>query len=371
MARGSFSDKFKQALLIAGGVALSVQAGRWFVRQRRSFEWRDKRVIITGGSRGLGLVLARQLVDEGARVAICARGEETLERAAEELRQRGGDIIASPCDVRQQEQVKHFVDEVTAQWGGVDVLVNVAGVIDVGPLDAMTVQDFYNAMQTNCWGVLYTVLAVLPSMREQGWGRIVNVASLGGKRAVPHMLPYAASKFALVGLSNGLRAELMHENILVTTACPALMRTGSPRNANFKGKHRQEYAWFSIGDSLPIVSMPAEQAAAQILEACQQGRGECYITNPLNVAVPLQNMFPQLTNDILALVDTMLPGMGGIGKSTAKGFESHSRWSPSVLTALGDRAAIENNEVATLPFPPNRQQGDSELITPNPERTES
>lgn len=331
------------AATIAGYATL--QVARHIVRTNRNFDWRFKRVIITGGSRGLGLVIARQLVDQGARLTICSRDESDLEVAAEELRQRGGEVLAVPCDVREREQVESLVDRVVNQFDGVDVLINVAGIMTVGPLDSMTMDDFTDSMNTNCWGALHMSRAVLPFMRVQGWGRIVNIASIGGKRSVPHMLPYAASKFALVGLSNGMRAELKQENIFVTTACPGLMRTGSPRNANFKSQHRQEYAWFSIGDSLPLLSMDAETAAKQILVACQQGRGEVLIHRPLNVGVALQQMFPEITREILSLAATVLPKMGGIGRDTAKGYESQSAWSPSFLTTLTQRAAAANNEL--------------------------
>lgn len=334
----------KLAAAAAAGYA-TLHVARHIVRQNRMFRWRHRRVIVSGGSRGLGLVLARQLADQGARVAICARSAGDLTVAADELRRRGVEVVAAPCDVRDEEQVRSFVELVVDRFGGVDVLINVAGIITVGPLDSMTMADFDDSMQTNCWGALRMSRQVLPEMRKQGWGRIVNIASIGGKRAVPHMLPYAASKFALVGLSNGMRAELKHENIFVTTACPGLMRTGSPRNAIFKSQHRAEYAWFSIGDSLPVMSMSAETAAEQILHACQQGRGEVLIHSPLNLTIALQSMFPELTQEILELAAGILPEMGGIGRRAARGYESESSWSPSVLTTLGQKAALENNQL--------------------------
>jgi short-subunit dehydrogenase len=159
------------------------------------------------------------------------------------------------------------------------------------------------------------------------------------------MLPYSTSKFALVGLSNGLRTELAKDGILVTTICPSLMRTGSPRNATFKGQHRKEYAWFSIGDSLPLVSMKAESAARQILRACQHGEREVLLRNPTNLGIALQAMLPGATQKALTLVDRLLPAMGGIGERAAKGYESESAWSPSVLTTLTERAAERNNEM--------------------------
>ncbi|MBA4019992.1 MAG: ketoacyl reductase [Pirellula sp.] len=330
------------------GVACAA-AGSWYVartllRRQRDFSYAGKTVLVTGGARGLGLVLARNLVAEGARVVICARTGEQLIDAAKELALRGGEVMAFACDVRDQDAVEQMVAEVTASWGPIDVLINVAGIIEVGPLDSMTVDDFRRSMDTHCFGPLHTTLAVLPGMRSRGWGRIVNIASLGGKRAVPHMTPYAASKFALVGLSSGLRAELAQENILVTTVCPGLLRTGSPRNAGFKGRHRDEYAWFSIGDSLPLLSMNADRAAKQILKACRHGDAEIVLSGMGSFAAALQSLAPNFTAELASLANRLLPPMGGIGRASARGHESHSRWSPSVLTTLGDEAAERNNE---------------------------
>jgi NAD(P)-dependent dehydrogenase (short-subunit alcohol dehydrogenase family) len=294
---------------------------------------------------GLGLVLSRQLVAAGARVALCARTEADVRTAAEELRQRGGRVLGMVCDVRDRGQVNSLVATTEAEFGPVDCLFNVAGIMQVGPLDEMTVDDFREAMEINCWGPLHTTLAVLPTMRRRRFGRIVNVASVGGKRAVPHMLPYDTSKFAVVGLSTGLRTELMQHGIYVTTACPTLMRTGRPRNAKFKGQHRQEYAWFSIGGSLPLVSMSAERAAGQIIRACQAGDGEVWIANWFSPPRWASELAPKLTNEILAVVNRFLPRPGGIGQRAAYGYESQSAISPSVLTALGEQAAIQNNQL--------------------------
>src|SRR5207237_838032 len=111
------------------------------------------------------------------------------------------------------------------------------------PFDNLTAEDFSRAMQTHFSGPLYTMLAVLPSMRLRRRGRIVNIGSIGGKIPVPHLVPYCASKFALVGLSESLRTELSQEGIYVTTVNPGLIRTGSPRNVDIKGQHEKEYAW--------------------------------------------------------------------------------------------------------------------------------
>lgn len=332
-------------LVLTAGACLAALASRALLRRSRRFEFAGTTVLIAGGSRGMGLVLARQLIDAGARVAILARTSADLQAARQELQARGGDVLAVQCDVGQPEEVQSAVQQVLERFGGVDVLFNFAGVIQVGPLESMTREDFRRAMDVHFWGALNTTLEVLPDMRRRGWGRIVNIASLGGKRAVPHMLPYTASKFALVGLSNGLRTELTKDGILVTTVIPSLVRTGSTRNALFKGQHRKEHAWFSIAGALPGMAMSAERAAAQIVRACRDGEREVLLRHPANLAVALQSFFPGLTQSLLGVIARVLPRMGGIGTRSAYGYESASRWSPSLLTRSGDAAARRNNEM--------------------------
>jgi len=326
---------------LAGGAVLLKSA----IAYLREYDLKDKTVLITGGSRGLGLVMAREFARHGARLALCARDVEELEHARLDLERFGAEVMVVRCDVRNKQEVNDMVAAVNARFGNVDVLVNNAGVIQVGPLEVMTQEDFEQAMQAHFWAPLNTIMAVLPSMRQRKAGRIVNITSIGGKVAVPHLVPYSASKFALVGLSKGLRAELMKDGISVTTICPGLMRTGSPRNAEFKGQHRFEYAWFSISDALPLLTVSAENAARQIVRACKRGQAELVISIPAKIAVLFESLFPEAMYQILGLVNQVLPAPGGIGTQTAKGKESTSAWSPSWLTTLNEEAAVRNNEV--------------------------
>jgi NAD(P)-dependent dehydrogenase (short-subunit alcohol dehydrogenase family) len=329
---------------LAAGVLVGLWALTRDARRRRRLDLRDRVALVTGGSRGLGLVLARELVREGAQVAICARDEAELARARHQFAALGADVFALTCDVTDRDQVEEMLAQIRERLGPVEVLINNAGTIQVGPAEEMTPADYDEALRAHFWGPLYTTLGVLPEMRRRREGRIVNIASVGGKIAVPHLLPYSASKFALVGFSEGLRGALAKERVYVTTVCPGLMRTGSPRNASFKGRHRAEYTWFSIADSLPILSMDATRAARRILDACRHGDAELVMPLATELAVRLNGLVPGLGIGLMALSERVLPGPGGIGRQRRRGKDSESRWAPSMLTALTERAAGENNE---------------------------
>ncbi len=335
--------KARTALQIAGGLGAWATI-RGLVRQRRKLALRGRVVIVTGGSRGLGLVMARQLVGHGARVAICARHPDELERARTDLVERGGEIYASVCDVTDRDDVTRFVTEVRDELGPVDVLINNAGIVQIGPMELMSAADYEDALRTHLWGPLFMTLAVLPEMRARRVGRIVNIASIGGKIALPHLVPYSASKFALVGMSAGMRAELVQEGVYVTTACPGLMRTGSPRHALVKGDHRAEYAWFAISDSLPFTSMSADRAARAIIDAGVHGDAELVLSIPARVMAKLYGLAPNFVDEAFGLIARILPASNG-SRETLQGKDAESTLAPSVLTALSDEAARRNNEL--------------------------
>ena len=313
-------------------------------KAKRQINFKDKVVLITGGSRGLGLVLAREFAREGAKIAVCSRNAEELTAAKREIEDYGAEVYEAVCDVRNQSEVVKLIDDVCMRFGRIDVLINNAGVIQVGPLELQTQKDFEDAMAVHFWGPFYTMQAVVPKMRRQGSGRIVNISSIGGKVAVPHLAPYCASKFALVGLSKAMRGELVKDNIFVTTVCPGLMRTGSHVNALFKGQNEKEYAWFSIGNALPFSSISAETAAKQIISAARDGKAEAIISIQAEILAKLDSLTPELTAEITTLVNRFLPSAGGIGTSLAKGKDSESWISPSFLTTLADNQVNKNNE---------------------------
>lgn len=324
------------------GLALAFREN---ARRRRAITFPGKVALITGGSRGLGLEIARQLADKGAKLALVARDLEELERARTELERYGAEVFIVPSDITNRRDSDEIVYSVQDRLGPVDILINNAGTIQVGPMEEMTLEDYEDAMRVHFWAPLQMIEAVLPSMRARKRGRIVNVSSIGGKVAVPHLVPYCASKFALVGLSEGMRTELMAHHIYVTTACPGLMRTGSHVHAKFKGQHKREYTWFAISNATPLLSSSAENAASEIIRACKFGDPEVTLPLTAQAAILANAVFPGLIGDVMALVNRVLPGPGGIGQESAEGIDSQTPLAPSVLTGLSDEASLRNNEM--------------------------
>ena len=291
----------RNALLLAG-LAL---AGRALLQKRREADLTDQVVLITGGSRGLGLALAAEFGRQGARLALCARDAGELQRARGKLAGEGIDAYTAVSDLTDPAQAARLIADVTAYYGRIDVLVNNAGIIEVGPVQNMARSDFEDAMAVDFWGVLDTILAVLPQMRACGSGRIVNITSIGGKVAFPHLLPYVAAKFAATGLSEGLRAELTRDGITVTTIAPGLLRTGSYDHALFKGDKPGEYAWFGLGDNLPGGSISAERAAREIVTATRRGEAERILSLPANLLARGHGLAPNAVSGLLTLINNL------------------------------------------------------------------
>ncbi len=343
----------RTALLAAGLAYLGYRA----LAQRPLAVMRGQVVLITGGSRGLGLVLSREFARLGCRLVICARDALELDRARLDLEGLGAEVFAVPCDISDKEQVARMVGAATERYGRIDVLVNNAGIIQVGPLTVMSPEDFESAMANNFMGAMYVTLAVLPQMRERRQGRIVNITSIGGRVPAPHLLPYDAAKFAFRGFSRGLRVELAREGIVVTTVVPGLMRTGSPVNALFKGQQAAEYTWFSIADSLPWVTIDADQAARCIVEAARRGDLELTLTGRAKILGLVNDLFPNVTSAALALANRFLPGPVEHSE-LRRGMELATRFSPSRLTQAMNDAAMKNNEFggSAHPSPQHAQQ---------------
>ena len=350
-------DRNRLLLGLAAGAGACL-VGKELMARRREISLGGRVVLITGGSRGLGLLLAKKFAGEGAKVAITARDESELAKAKEALSHYAGNILAIPGDVTDRIQAARIVEETVRRFGRVDILINNAGIIQVGPAQEMAHQDFQNAMDTNFYGVLNMILAVAPQMRARKNGRIVNITSIGGRVAVPHLLPYSCAKFAATALSEGLRAELRRDNITVTTILPGTIRTGSHHQAQFKGNQEAEYRNFSLSASLPLVSISADYAADQILTATKRGEAERVVGLPAQTLATLHGLFPGLAGDVFGLFNQyLLPGPDGEESFVEKGLSIQKRLrSPflKTLLTLGRAAAQQYNELPNAPLPLSR-----------------
>ncbi len=303
--------------------------------------------LVAGASRGLGLLIARELLDRGHRVAICARDAEEVRYAATLLSTRGT-VRPYVCDVADRDGVQHLVRQVEDDLGPIEVLISVAGVIQVGPAESMTLEHFDEAVGTMLWGPVQLAWAVLPSMRERGHGRIGTVTSIGGKVAPPHLLPYATAKFGAVGFSEGLAAELTGTGVTATTVVPGLMRTGSHERAMFTGDHGAGYAWFAPSASLPLLSMNAERAARRIVDGVLEGRPHVVLTPVAKIGIRVHGLVPATTVRAMGLANRLLPDAPHPAHTeTVPGYVADRRLGSRtvrVLTTLGSRAARRLNQ---------------------------
>ena len=415
----------RNAAIAAGSAAIGWAA----YRRATMLDLAGKCVVISGGSRGLGLEMAREFLDGGARVALLARDPEELERAraaligwaqrpqesgpvpatqdsagvtaigaaedsaeikgavaagqdstqtngagavgqnsaeadgaaaagqdsaeamgAESTPQRGvelSDVIIVPCDVRDPASAVRAADDVLAVFPQIDILANVAGIIDVAPYDHLTPEDYRDSLDTHFWGPMNMIRAVVGRMSPGS--RIINISSIGGLVSVPHLLPYSVGKFALTGYSEGLHPELARRGIHVTTVCPGLMRTGSHVRARFKGRHRQEFAWFAASSGSPLASISARKAARKIVQACRMARPFLILTPQARALQLMHALAPNSTAHAMRLATQLLPEPADEADAeadrTREGWESTSEAAPSILTRRADRAIERNNEL--------------------------
>jgi NAD(P)-dependent dehydrogenase (short-subunit alcohol dehydrogenase family) len=276
---------------------------------------RKQVVVITGASRGLGLALAERFGRAGAKLVLASRDLDELIRARSLLVERHAvqshdDVLVIPADLTDHNQAINLIDHAIDHFGRIDVLINNAGVIEVGPVQNQPLEAYRRAMDTNFFAALHTIHAALPHLlrrdRSAGDAAIVNIASIGGKFSMPHLLPYNASKFALVGFSEGLHAELRHKGIRVTTVCPGLMRTGGEAHAHYVGQIEKERRWFQLAARTPIVAASVKHAADRIFQAVAAGRAEITITPQAWLAARLAGLAPNATQYLASLANHLV-----------------------------------------------------------------
>jgi NAD(P)-dependent dehydrogenase (short-subunit alcohol dehydrogenase family) len=267
--------------------------------------------VITGGSRGLGLAIAHRFGQAGLKLVLAARHEEELESARQSLLQSGSvkdedNILLVACDLTDPEQARNLIAETIKAFGRLDLLINNAGIIEVGPFENQPLEAYDRAMQTKFFASLYTIHAAIPYLLDppdQSSRGIVNITSIGGKIPVPHLLPYVAAKFALTGFSEGLHSELRHKGIRVTTVCPGLMRTGGEEHAHFAGQTAKEERWFKLSAKTPGIAASVHHAANCIYKAAQRRRAEITITPQAWLAARIVGLAPETSQVLAALAN--------------------------------------------------------------------
>lgn len=333
-------------MMLAGGAAaaalLAVGVRRW---RESAYDLDGRNVLVTGGSRGLGFAIAREFLRRGSRVALCARNPAELERAAAKLAAYG-EVFTHACDLTRPEAAAAAVEAVRQRWGRLDVLVHDAGIMQVGPWETMEEADFRAAMDLHFWAALRLAQAALPEMIARRSGRIVNISSIGGVVAVPHMLPYTASKFALAGLSQGLASEVRRHGVRVTCVCPFLTRTGSQDKVEVRGRHRDEFAWFATSGSLPVLTQSAGAAARAVVRACRRGQALAVLALPGKLAALAHGVAPSLTTAAMGVANRFLPAPLPPGAESAaqSGGDSYNDFTARVVQPLVRRAGEEVNQ---------------------------
>jgi short-subunit dehydrogenase len=317
------AKRISMAAMGVGGAIAGAAFVRVLFQKPKPMSVAGKVVVITGGSRGLGLQMATEFGRAGSRLVLAARDSAELERARTFLLERGAvpsasNVLLVSCDLKEAAECERLIQQATEHFGRVDVLINNAGTIHVGPVEKQPLEAFRDSMESNFFSTLQTTQAVLPQMLQRQDGAIVNITSIGGKVPVPHLAPYVASKFAAVGFSETLHAELRSKGIRVTTVCPGLMRTGSYPNAIVVGELEKEYRWFSLGASLPGVAHSSVGAARTILRAVIEGRAEITIGLDAYLAARFAGVAPDATQFIGHLANHLvLPKPSGTSVPTS------------------------------------------------------
>jgi NAD(P)-dependent dehydrogenase (short-subunit alcohol dehydrogenase family) len=329
-------DKLALGTIAAAGTMWGARA---WLRSRRWIELRDRVVVITGSDSGFGLIQARQVAAQGAMVVLAARDGERLEAAAEAVRREGArDVLAVPTDVSKPDEAGRLIDLTVGRFGRIDVLINTAGLMLVGAEPTLTLDDLRSLMDVNFWGAVHTSRAALPHMRNAQFGRIANVSSIGGRFAVPHMLPYTVSKYALTGYTKGLRLEALRDNVFVTGIYPSTIRTGGHRHAWFKGNQEAEYSWFSLGDVIPGLAISAEKAARMAIRAIQCGDPEVIIGLPARLTIAIDGLMPNWSAELMGLLEYAFPAPANLGAPAVQGKDLHGTVADFTNRMIPERA---------------------------------
>lgn len=329
----------------AGAGALIGVGASMVAESRRSGRLSGRVVLVTGGTRGLGLQLSREFGVGGASVVVCGRSRDNLDRAVADLTGRGIDAHGVVCDVTDREQVRALIGETVDRFGRLDIVVNNAGTMRVGPAEAMEDAHFTEAMDIMYWGPFNVAREALPHLRA-AMGGLVNITSVGAYLSVPHLLPYSVAKHAWASLSEGLAAETGGTGVRVTTVVPGLMRTGSHRGVVFTGDPEREYTWFALLAGMPLLSVDADRAARRIVAAAARGQGFLVLNPTTRLGMALHGLAPGTTQQLMRLAGRLLPSTPDhVSERTGNesGDSTMGRLAESVA-ALNERAVDRFNQ---------------------------
>ncbi|MHB8381994.1 MAG: SDR family NAD(P)-dependent oxidoreductase [Candidatus Binataceae bacterium] len=271
--------------------------------------FRGKSIVVTGASSGIGADAALAFGEQGANVAMLARRNAPMEQLAARITKAGGKALALQCDVTDRARMFVAIEQARDSFGGIDVLINSAGVLIPDPVEQMRPEDLERMMTTNLYGALNAMQAVLPIMRRAKAGNIVNVASLAGRRGVSPLGGYSATKFALVGMTEALRVELFGSGIHVSLVMPGVIDTPMAHGAQSGSEALK---------GMPAMAMPVRWVTWAILAAAAFGLTEVDVPPGAAVAEKLASLFPGVTDAILSLGSRILQGASAMASGAAK-----------------------------------------------------
>jgi uncharacterized protein len=262
------------------------------LRPLRGF-FRGRTMLVAGASSGIGRDIALVLAGLGVKSALLARRQVLLDDLASAIRDRGGDALVLTADISRREEVRDAVARALDQFGHIDILVNSAGILEPSSVETMDPQSFRRMLDVNVFGTLHTIQAVLPSMRQAGSGSIVNIGSLAGRRGMPPLGGYSATKFALVGLTEALRVELFGTGVHVSLVMPGVVDTPMIRGDAQPERHDR------FPDMIP--PMPVRWVTWAVIAALTLGLTEVDVPPGAAVAEKLAALFPGITDAALAV----------------------------------------------------------------------